>query len=167
MDSSVIVAIIAGITSIAVALIQMTTSLRMAGPKKSQVQVKADAVPVEAQVSAPERVTGSYRAWLVSGAILLVTNILAQLYLRSPYSGFLQFGSALWCTCLLAYFRPIRWAYVAGAVALINLASILMSTLQSGAWNNADLTRASIFYMGNAIVATGIAFFRMRDSRAK
>ena len=165
MDSSVIVAIIAGITSIAVALIQMTTSLRVASPKK--ITAQPNVVPVEADVSAPVKMQNANRTWLWTGSILVASNILVQLYIGSPYSGYMQFGAVLWCTCLLAYFRPIRWTYVAGAVALINLTSILMSTIQSGFWNSEDLSQASIFYIGNAIVATGIAYLRMRNSVAK
>ena len=165
MDSSVIAAIIAGITSIVVALIQMTTSLRVASPKRLQAQPSV--VPVEPKASVSVKMPDSYHTWLWIGGILVVSNILVQLYIGSPFSGYLQFGAVLWCTCLLAYFRPIRWAYVAGAVALLNLSSILMSTLQSRVWNNDDLARASIFYMGNAILATGIAYLRMRNTQSK
>ena len=159
MESSVLVAIITAITSIIVALIQMTASLKVASLKTPPAQPAVVAGPPQVPVSR----SSPYRAWQWIGTILVVSNILWLAILGTLVSYPLQFGAVLWCTCLLAYFRPIPWPYVAGAVTLFNMIWLLASYLQVGAWRSEDLVMASGFYLVNAIVATLIAYLRMRN----
>ena len=163
MDSSVLIAVITAVTSIVVAVIQMTVSLRVAKLKEP---------PVQPQV-APERSKASiktvapYRTWLWIGTILVISNIVWLLWLGTDTAIPAQFGAVLWCTCLLAYFKPIRWAYVAGVVTLINGISLFASYLQVGPWNREDIVFVSSLYIGNAILATGIAYMSTRNSESR
>ncbi len=163
MESSIFIAIITAITSIVVAVLQMTASLRIARLKE---------LPVQPNV-APEQPTASmktvtpYRTWFWIGSILVISNIIWLLWLGTEMATPVQFAGVLWCTCLLAYFRPIRWAYVAGVVTLINAISLFTSYLQIGPWNSEDIVFVSVFYVGNAILATGIAYISMRNSESR
>ena len=66
---------------------------------------------------------------------------------------------------LLTYFRPIRWAYVAGVVTLINAISLVIIYIQSRGWYvDLNLTTVSLFYIANAVLASGIAYLRQRNS---
>jgi hypothetical protein len=161
MESSVIIAIVTAITSIVVAVIQMTASLRVARLKEPPVQPSA--VPI--QLSAPVGTTSANRTWLWIGSILVISNFLWQLYFGDVMAILFEFGATLWCTCLLAYFRPIRWAYIAGVVTLINAISLVIIYIQSQGWYvDLNLTTVSFFYIANAVLAGGIGYLRQRNS---
>ena len=161
MESSVIIALVTAATSITVAFIQATTSLRVTRLKEPPVQSSA----VSVQPGAPVKTLSANRTWLWIGSILVISNFLWQLYLGTVEGILFEFGAALWCTCLLAYFRPIRWAYVAGVVTLINAISLVIIYLQSqGSYVDLNLTTVSLFYIANAVLASGIAYLRQRNS---
>ena len=161
MESSVIIAIVTAIASIIVASIQATASLRVTRLKESPVQ--SSAVPMQA--GAPVKTLSANRAWLWIVSILVITNFLWQLYFGDVSAILFEFGATLWCTCLLAYFRPIRWAYIAGVVTLINAISLAILYIQSQGWYvDLDLTTVSFFYIANTILAVGIAYLRQRNS---
>jgi hypothetical protein len=160
MESSVFIALVTAIASIIVAFIQATTSLRVTRLKEPQAQPSA----VSVQPGALVKTLSANRTWLWIGSISVVTNFLWQLY-AGTYEGIVfEFGAALWCTCLLAYFRPIRWAYVAGVVTLINAISLVIIYIQSQGWYvDLNLTTVSLFYIA-AVLASGIASLRQRNS---
>lgn len=161
METSVLIAIITAITSIVVAVIQMTVSLRVARLKEPTVQPS----PVSVQPSAPVKTLSANRTWLWIGSILVITNFLWQLYLGDVLAILFEFGATLWCTCLLAYFRPIRWAYIAAVVTLINAISVAILYIQAQGWYvELDLTTVAFFYIANAILAAGIGYLRQRNS---
>jgi len=161
MESSVLIAIVTAITSIIVALIQATTSLRVTRLKEPPVQPSA----VSVEPSAPTKMLSANRTWLWIGGILVISNFLWQLYFGDALAILFEFGATLWGTCLLAYFRPIRWAYIAGVVTLINAISLVILYIQSQGWYvDLDLTTVSFFYIANAILAAGIGYLRQRNS---
>ena len=161
MESSVIIAIVTAIASIFVAFIQAITSLRVTRLKESPVQPSA--IPVQPTV--PVKTLSANRTWLWIGSILVITNLLWQLFVGDVSAIFFEFGATLWCTCLLAYFRPIRWAYIAGVVTLINAISLAILYIKAQGWYvDLDLTVAAIFYIANAILAAGIGYLRQRNS---
>ena len=161
MESSVIIALITAVTSIIVAFIQATTSLRVTRLKEPPVQPSA----VSVQPRVPDKTLSANRTWLWIGSILVITNFLWQLFFGNALAILFEFGATLWCTCLLAYFRPIRWAYIAGVVTLINAISLVILYIQSKGWYvDLDLTTVSFFYIANAVLAAGIAYLRQRHS---
>jgi hypothetical protein len=161
MDSSVIIAIVTAIASIIVASIQATASLR--GNRLKESPVQSSAVPMQA--GEPVKTLSANRTWLWIVSMLVITNFLWQLYYGDISAILFEFGATLWCTCLLAYFRPIRWAYVAGVVTLINAISLAILYIQAQGWYvDLDLTVAAIFYIANAILAAGIAYLSQRNS---
>jgi len=105
------------------------------------------------------------RTWLWIGSILVISNFFWQLYIGTYLASFFEFGAALWCTCLLACFRPIRWGYVAEVVTLINSITLIIIYIQSQSeWIDLNLATLSLFYTGNAILAASIAYLRQRIS---
>ncbi|HLO17919.1 MAG TPA: hypothetical protein VK206_24025 [Anaerolineales bacterium] len=161
MESSVLIAIITAITSIVVAVIQMTVSLRVARLKEPPVQ--PGAVPV--QPGSPVKTLSANRTWLWIGSILVISNFLWPLYLHDESGYIVPLGAIPWCTCLLAYFRPIRWGYVAGVVTLINVFAVVSAYLHFGG----DISQFfepifSFPFVINAILAAGIAYLRQRNS---
>lgn len=161
MESSVLIAIVTAITSIIVAAIQATTSLRVNRLKEPSVQ--SSAVPVQSGTLV--KTLSANRTWLWVGSILVITNFLWQLFVGDVSAILFEFGATLWCTCLLAYFRPIRWAYIAGVVTLINAISLAILYIKAQGWYvDLDLTTVSFFYIANAILAGGIGYLRQRNS---
>jgi len=161
MESSVLIAIVTAITSIMVALIQATTSLRVTRLKEPPVQPSA----VSVGPNAPNKTLSANRTWLWIGGILVISNFLWQLYFGDALAILFEFEATLWGTCLLAYFQPIRWAYIAGVVTLINAISLVILYIQSQGWYvDLDLTTVSFFYIANAILAAGIGYLRQRNS---
>lgn len=161
MDSSVLIAIVTAITSIIVALIQATTSLRVTRLKEPPVQPGATSV----QPGATVKTLSANRTWLWVVSLLVITNFLWQLFVGDVSAILFEFGATLWCTCLLAYFRPIRWAYIAGVVTLINAISLAILYIKAQGWYvDLDLTVAAVFYIANALLAAGIAYLRQRNS---
>ena len=161
MESSVLIAIVTAVASIIIALIQATASLRVTKLKEPLVQPNA----VSVQPRVPVKTLSANRTWLWIGSILVITNFLWQLFFGNVLAIFFEFGATLWCTCLLAYFRPIRWPYIAGVVTLINAISLAILYIQSQGWYvDLDLTTVSFFYIANAILAAGIAYLRQRNS---
>ena len=161
MESSVLIAIVTAITSIVVAVIQMTASLRVARLKEPPVQPSA--VPI--QPNAPVGTISANRTWLWVVSILVISNFLWQIYLPDGSGYAVPLGAIPWCTCLLAYFRPIRWGYVAGVVTLINVFAVVTVVLLPG--EPPSLHYGSILallFVGNAILAAGIAYLRQRNS---
>ena len=163
MESSVLIAIVTAIASISVALIQATASLRVTKLKEPPLQSSA----VSVQTGVPVKTLSANRTWLWIGSILVISNFLWQLYIGTYQGVLFEFGAALWCTCLLAYFRPIRWAYVAGVVTLVNAISLIIIYIQSQGWYvDLNLTIVSLFYIVNAILASGIAYLRQKNPAA-
>jgi len=161
MESSVIIALVTAVTSIIIAVIQASTSLRVTRLKEPPAQSNV----VSVQPGSPVKTLSANRTWLWTGGILVVSNFLWQLYLGTYLASFFEFGATLWCTCLLAYFRPIRWTYVAGVVTLINAISLFIIYIQSQSeWIDLNLTIVSLFYTANALLAAGIAYLRQRNS---
>lgn len=164
MDSSILIAIVTAITSIMIALIQATVSLRVARAKEPPVQpIAVPIVPV--QSSAPVKTLSANRTWLWIGSLLVISNFLWPLYLSDESGYLVPLGAIPWCTCLLAYFRPIRWAYIAGVVTLINAISLAILYIKAQGWYvDLDLTTVSLFYIANAVLAAGIGYLRQRNS---
>ena len=161
MESSVIIALVTAVTSIIIAFIQASTSLRVTRLKEPPAQSNV----VSVQPGSPVKTLSANRTWLWTGGILVVSNFLWQLYLGTYLASFFEFGATLWCTCLLAYFLPIRWTYVAGVVTLINAISLFIIYIQSQSeWIDLNLTIVSLFYTANALLAAGIAYLRQRNS---
>jgi hypothetical protein len=165
MDSSVLIALITAITSIVVALIQMTVSLRVASLKESLSPTQSKRAPKKPKTST--KTVAPYRTWLGIGTILIISNIVLLFWFRTEMAIPAQIGAVVWCTCLLAYFRPIQWAYVAGIVALINGILLSASFLYVGQWRSEDIVFVSSFYVANAILATAISYLRMRNSETR
>jgi len=160
MESSVLIAIVTAIASIIVAFIQATTSLRVTRLKEPPVQPSA----VSVQPSAPVKTLSANRTWLLMGSILVITNFLWQLYLPDDSGDIVPLGAIPWCTCLLAYFRPIRWGYVAGVVTLINVFAVVAPSLSQGGISQDYLPILAFLFVVNAILAAGIAYLRQRNS---
>lgn len=156
MESSIIIALITAITSITVAIIQSTVSLRVAASKEPST--RNNIAPKQTATATNKLSPG--RMWLWIGIILIISNIVILFILGTYLSFTYHFGAVLWCTCLLAYFQPIRWAYVAGIVALINIIWMVASFIEIGQWRTEDLVLASTLYLVNTILATGIAYVR-------
>ena len=161
MESSVLIAIVTAAASIIVAFIQATASLRVNRLKETPIQSSAGSI----KPGTPVKTLSATQTWLWIGSILVITNFLWQLYFGDVLAILFEFGATLWCTCLLAYFRPIRWAYIAGVVTLINAISLVILYIQSQGWYvDLDLTTVSFFYIANAILAAGIGYLRQRNS---
>jgi hypothetical protein len=160
MESGVLIAIVTAIASIIVAFIQATTSLRVTRLKEPPVQPSV--VPVQPGV--PVKTLSANRTWFWIGSILVVSNFLWPLYLHDESGYIVPLGAIPWCTCLLAYFRPIRWGYVAGVVTLINVFAVVNAFLYFGGdisqYYAPDLAFLFVF---NAILAAGIAYLRQRN----
>lgn len=159
MDSSVIIAIVTAITSIVVAFIQATTSLKAARLKEPPVQ--PGAVPV--QLISPIQTLSANRTWLWIGGLLVISNILWQVFLPEVSGYIVHLGAIPWCTCLLAFFRPIRWAYIAGVVTLFSLIAVVTPYLLGGYINRDYLPILAFLFIFNAILAAGIAYLRQRN----
>ena len=161
MESSVLIAIVTAVASIIIALIQATASLRVSRLKEPPVQSST----VSVQPGITVKALSANRTWLWIGGILVISNFLWQLYFGDALAILFEFGATLWGTCLLAYFRPIRWPYIAGVVTLINAISLVILYIQSQGWYvDLDLTTVSFFYIANAILAAGIGYLRQRNS---
>ncbi len=161
MESSVLIAIVTAITSIIVAVIQATTSLRVTRLKEPSVQ--PNAVPMQ-EAGAPVKTLSANRTWLWVVSILVISNFLWQIYLPDGSGYAVPLGAIPWCTCLLAYFRPIRWGYVAGVVTLINVFAVVTIVLLPGEPPSLHYSSILAFlFVGNAILAAGIAYLRQRN----
>jgi hypothetical protein len=160
MESSVLIAIVTAITSIIVALIQATASLRVNRLKEPRVQPSALSV----QPDAPVKISSSNHTWLWIGSILVISNFLWPLYFRDESGYIVPLGAIPWCTCLLAYFRPIRWGYVAGVVTLINVFAVVNPYLHGGYISQDYLPSLAFLFVVNAFLAAGIAYLRQRNS---
>ena len=161
---TVLVAIITAIVSITVALIQASLALKLARLKEPPVQQAASAVTTIPEV----KPLSLDRSWLWIGGMLIVSNMIWQLNFKSfyPYnisSFIIHLGAIPWCTCLLAYFRPIRWGYVAGVVTLISIIAIMTSSLVGRNYELNDLRILAFLFTVNAILAAGIAYLRQRN----
>lgn len=186
---AVIIAITTAIVSISVALIQAVSALKIAGikaqptqeaaptnrpvtpdkaPNLSRAQPTQKAVPLNRPVTS-DRALNLSRTWLWVTGILIVSNFLWQV-LRPEESGYMIHLVAIpWCTGLLAYFRPIRWAYVAGVVTLLSIASVVTARFTIPYYYD-DPTAISILalvFAANAVVAAGIAYIRQRGPLAR
>ena len=161
MESSVLIAMITAITSIVVAVIQMTVSLRVARLKEPPAQSSA----ISVQTSAPVKALSANRTWLWIVSLLVISNFLWQVYLPDESGLAVPLGAIPWCTCLLAYFRPIRWGYVAGVVTLINVFAVVTVVLLPGEPPSLQYSSILAFlFVGNAILAAGIAYLRQRNA---
>lgn len=162
MESSVLIAIITAAASIIIAFIQATVSLRAAKLKEPPIQPSV----VSVQPRAPIKTLSANRTWLWIGSILVISNFLWQVYLPDESGYIVHLGAIPWCTCLLAYFRPIRWGYVAGVVTLISVFAIVTPFLRGGYINQYYLPILALLFVVNAILAAGIAYLRQRISEA-
>jgi len=156
---TVLVAIITAIVSITVALIQASLALRLARLKEQPVQQAASVVTPTPQV----KPLSLDRLWLWISGMLIASNLLWQLYLPNESSFIIHLGAIPWCTCLLAYFRPIRWGYVAGVVTLISIIAVVTFYLVGGNHELNVLRILAFLFIFNAILAAGIAYLRQRN----
>ena len=182
---AVIVAIITAIASISVALIEAVSALKIAGikaqPAPEPVSItgagtaaqelnSSPAQPFQETVPANRRrdqAISPDRTWLWVTGILVISNFLWQVF--RPYeSGYMIHLAAIpWCTGLLAYFRPIRWTYVAGVVTLLSLIPVLSAYFIVGhSYDSTVIPILAIVFTANAVVAAGIAYQRQRTSLA-
>ena len=85
-----------------------------------------------------------------------------------PYeSGYIiHFAAIPWCTGLLAYFRPIRWTYVAGVVTLLSLIPVLTASFIGYSYASSVISTVALVFTANAVIAAGIAYQRQRTSLA-
>ena len=171
---TVLLAIITAIVSITVALIQATVALRLARLKEQPVQPAPSTVtsipeqPVQPAASAVTSIPqvkplSLNRSWLWIGGVLIVSNLLWQLYLSSESGYIIHLGAIPWCTCLLAYFRPIRWGYVAGVVTLVSALPVVTTYLLGNYYRQDILSILAFLFVINAILAAGIAYLRQRN----
>jgi len=98
------------------------------------------------------------------GGILIISNFLWQLYLPDQSGYIVHLGAIPWCTCLLAYFRPIRWGYVAGVVTLISSISVAFPYWRGVYISQNYFPVLAFLFVLNAILAAGIAYLRQRNS---
>jgi hypothetical protein len=178
---AVIVAIITAIASISVALIEAVSALKIAGikaqPAPEPVSINRlgtsakalntiPAQPFQETVPANRRraqAVSPNRTWLWVSGLLVISNLLWQVVL--PYeSGYVIHLAAIpWCTGLLAYFRPIRWTYVAGVVTLLSLIPVLTASFIVGhSYDSTVIPILAFVFTANAVVAAGIAYQRQR-----
>ena len=141
-------------------MIQATTSLKVTRMK--EVPVQPSAVSIQPRV--PDKTISANRIWLWIGGILVISNFLWQLYLPDQSGYIVHLGAIPWCTCLLAYFRPIRWGYVAGVVTLISTIAVVVPYLFGGYISQYYLPILAFLFVANAILAAGIAYLRQRNS---
>jgi hypothetical protein len=160
METSVLIAIVAAAASIIVASIQATVSLKATRLKEPPAQSNV----VSVQPSTPVKTLSANRTWLWIGSILVISNFFWQIYLPDESGYIVHLGAIPWCTCLLAYFRPIRWGYVAGVVTLISLISVVTPTLRGGYIDQYYLPILAFLFVINAVLAAGIAYIRQRNS---
>lgn len=167
---AVIIAVITAIVSITVALIQAVSALRIASIKAQPTQ---DTLPTSRPVAphkvlTPKILASSRTWWWVTG-ILIVSNFLWQVLLPRESGYLIHLAAIPWCTCLLAYFRPIRWAYVAGVITLLSIIPIVTAYFLVGAYyyDINGLRIVSLVFAANAILAAGLAYQRQREPLAK
>lgn len=155
----VLIALITAATSIAVALIQATFALRVATLKEQPGQP----APVPPAPVSQATTLSPNRLWLVVSGILIVSNLVWQVY-RPDESGYIIHLAAIpWSTCLLAYLRPIRWSYVAGVVTVLSVIPVMVTYLEGRDYYYADaLGTLALVFSANAILAAGLAYIRQR-----
>lgn len=179
---AVIVAIITAIASISVALIEAVSALKVASiraqPTPEPVSTNRPGTPDKAlkpSLAPPFQETVStnrrrdeaispIRTWLWVTGILVISNFFWQV-VRPIESGYVIHLAAIpWCTGLLAYFRPIRWTYVAGVVTLLSLIPVLTASFTVGSYyyDSTVIPILAFVFTANAVVATGIAYQRQR-----
>ena len=158
MDPSIVVAIITGIAAIIAAVIQTVSAIQIARIKELGVHAN----PANAAVRSPTVSETHNRAWWWISGILIVTNFLWIILLGYDAPNVIHLGAIPWCTCLLAYFRPIRWAYVAGNVTFVSITAVFSFLLLGGSYFDSEIPSLAMLFVANSIVAAGIAFFRQR-----
>jgi hypothetical protein len=164
MDPSIVVAIVTGIASISAAVIQAVSSVRIAKIKEVSPQAQpARVIPPSERVNE----THSPAWWWIIG-ILIATNVLWIVFLENEAPNVIHLGAIPWCTCLLAYFRPLRWGYVAGLVTSVSLVAVFSFLFLGGTYSDSEISQLALLFVANAILAAGIAHFRQpKMSRAK
>ena len=162
---AVIIAVITAIVSISVALIQAVSAFRIASLKAQPAQ---ETIPTNKPVTPGKALTLS-RTWLWVTGILIVSNFLWQVFFPLQSGQIIHLAAIPWCTCLLAYFRPIRWGYVAGVITLLSIIPVVTAyfTIGSYYYDITALPLLSLIFAANAVLATGIAYQRLRASVAK
>ena len=162
MDPSIVVAIITGIVSISAAVIQAVSAIQ-----ESQ-GVERNSIP---KLNLPtttrsQTVTETHsRAWWWMIGILVSTNFLWIIALEYDAPNVIHFGAIPWCTCLLAYFRPIRWGYVAGIVTLVSFIAVFSFLLLGGDYSDSEVSQLVLLFVANSVLAAGIAYFRQSQIR--
>lgn len=175
MESSVLIAIVTAVTSITVALIQVNSAFRLARLKEQPIQQSGRAATTKHAQQATHTATSISqvkplslnRTWLWIGGILIVSNLLWQLFLPDESGYIIHLGAIPWCTCLLAYFRPIRWGYVAGVVTVISVIPVITTYLLGRYYDQYYLPILAFLFVVNAIVAAGIAYFIQRNPMSR
>jgi hypothetical protein len=156
MDPSIVVAIVTAIASISAALIQAASTIRVAKIKELSPQAQP------ARVTPPSEVvneTHSQAWWWVIG-LLVATNFLWINFLENEAPNIIHLGAIPWCTCLLAYFRPLRWGYVAGIVTSISLIAVFGFLFLGGTYLDSEISQLALLFVANSTLAAGIAYFR-------
>jgi hypothetical protein len=164
---AIIAAAITAIASIIVALIQANSAQKQAKLLRGETIRKEPPTGGKYSRKAPdmEAFPINKRFWWWVGAIVVVIagNIFIRGFIDWDESDYIIFlGIIPLSTCFLAYFRPIRWGYVAAFVTLLAGISILGEYLDGGWYEGSDIPFFALIFIGNSFVAAGIAFLRQR-----
>lgn len=158
MDPSILAAVVTGLAAIVAAVIQAVSAVRVARIKEGDAQAEPAAVRPRLQTTA----AAHSHAWWWIGGILVVTNFLWIIILGKNAPFVIHLGAIPWCTCLLAYFRPLRWGYVASIVTLVSAIAVLSYFLLGESYEESDVAILALLFIANSILAAGISFFAQR-----
>ena len=156
---AIIAAAITAIASVIVALIQATSAQKQARLLRKQSSQKA---PARAKPTPHPEAPARNRTWWWVGGIVVGSIFLYAILLPDQAEHITHWGVIPWSTCLLAYFRPTRWGYVATLVTLLHGIAILSEYMIGGWYEESDIPIFALIFIGNTVVAAGIAFLRQR-----
>jgi hypothetical protein len=160
---AIIAACITAVASVIVALIQASSSQK----QKRQIRKQSTRKGATIEESVPhQEAPARNRIWLWVGGIVVGSIFLYAIILPEQAEHITHWGAIPWGTCLLAYFRPIRWGYVAALVTLFHGIAILSEYMIGGWYEESDIPVFSLIFIGNAVFAAGIAFLRERSYTA-
>lgn len=155
---SVTIALITAVGSIIVALIQASSAVRLARMKEQPAQQTAVEVKAVPQLI----IVSPASLWLWVSGILVVSALTWQILMPWEAPQIIHLGTIPWVTCLLAYFRPIRWGFVAGIVTLLSVITVISYFIIGASYTDDDLFLLSLVFTVNAILASGIAYWRSK-----
>ena len=168
---AIIAAAITAIASVVIALIQAGTTqkqarlLRKQQSRKAPTEAAPTILPEAPSTTQPVPRLEAHsvsRTWLWVGGIVIGSIFLYAILLPDQAEDITHWGVIPWSTCLLAFFRPTRWGYVAAIVTLLHGIAILSEYLIGGWYDGSDIPTFSLIFIGNAVIAAGIAFLRQR-----